>query len=88
MNWGEFLDYGAVGMFVAFLALIGVVTARLAPIAQKLIELVGNHMSDLSKIIQESLGSMTDSLNNLKDSIDGLREDTQKWRDKEGPPTV
>jgi len=69
---------GAVGMFFGFLVLIGVLAKLIAPIIQKTIDLFSNHVTELSRIIDERLGAMTKSMDELKDSID-------KWQDKEHP---
>jgi F0F1-type ATP synthase membrane subunit b/b' len=73
-----FVQYGAVGMFLAFLVFLGLIAKLVTPIIQKSMELASNHLTDLTTTIDTRLGKLTESIDKLQSTID-------RWQDQEHP---
>lgn len=85
LNLEAFVQYGAVGLFLAFLVFLGLIAKLVAPIVQKAMELASNHLTDLAAIIDTRLSEMIKGTTELKESIDSLRDNIEKWQNKEHP---
>lgn len=76
MNLELFVQYGAVGLFLAFLGTICILARLIAPIVQKALDIASNHLGDLTQIIAD----LGEHVRALKESVDALRGDIREWR--------